>query len=158
VFVDGQTVSEDKGFEYLLNGTYLLPWGRFTGTSNRTMQETFVEGENLGLTLTTRHSADLTFEPAQRLRLTLRASYMEQVFVQPESGSSVATAAPTGTTGASTDDRKDVTLTGGVDLAYQMTRTLTATLTYTHTRVDSSLRGLDFSTNVVRLGISARFE
>ncbi len=43
-------------------------------------------------------------------------------------------------------------------MAFRLTRLFSLTLGYTHTEIGSTLRGLGFQSNRVRLGLTARFE
>lgn len=138
------TGSEGNGVTFLLAGTYTGNFIRLTSTSSQTLQETFQERENVGLIRTRQSTWELLFEPAERVAVTLRAGYRENVFLQ--------SAAVDGR------QREDRTMNAGMELALRITRLLTVTLDYAYTNVDSNVPGFRYESNRVRLGMTAVYE
>lgn len=143
--VGGQRRSD---VDFLLKGTYTGKAIRFTGTSSQSFQETFLERNNVGVTRTQESAMELRYEPTVDLALTLRGRLAQNRFLQSESA----------TSSGQQKDREDTLLDGGIELAFRLTRLLSLTLGYTHTRVDSNVRGFDYQNNRVRLGLTATYE
>jgi len=137
-----------QGLTFLLRGVYTAKALRFVGTSNQSIQETFLEKSNVGLTETREGTLEIRYELTDRLNIMLRGRLSENTFLQ-----STGT-----TTSGQGQDRKDTLLDGGIELAYQLTRLLSLTLGYTYTSADSNLPGLSYQNNRVRLGLTATYE
>jgi hypothetical protein len=134
-------------FAYSFTGTYTGQTFRVTSTSAQSFQETFLEAQNAGVARTRESSAEIAWDLSDRLTLALRGRMAENRFEQAGTA-----------TGGGTQERKDVQLGGGIDAALRLTRLLTLTAGYSHTRVDSNLRGLDYQNNLVRVGLSLALE
>jgi hypothetical protein len=130
--------SREDAVEYSLTGTYTGKAVRLTLTSGQSLQETFLERDNVGVTRTSDHALEIRYEPIERLAVTFRGRFAENRFLQSR--------------------REDVRIEGGLELAFQLTRLLLLTLGYTYTDVDSNLAGFDFQNNRVRLGLTVTYE
>ena len=140
--VDGG--GDAEGVTFLLRGTYVGKAFRFTTTSLRSIQETFLERENVGLTDTVESTWELQYEATRRLSLVLRARLAQNEFLQ--------LAGPTAA--GTSEDREDLVLGGGLEVNFRLTRLLLLTVGYSYTKVDSNLRGFDYENNQGRLSLS----
>lgn len=141
-FVSGGGNTE--GVTFLLRGTYVGKDLRLTTTSLRSIQETFLERENVGLTDTVESTWELRYDVTRRLSLGLLGRVAQNKFLQV-----------TGQTDAgTTQDRKDLLLNGTLEVNFKLTRLLLLTVGYSYTNVDSNLRGFSYDNNLGRVGLS----
>lgn len=134
--------------EYLLKGTYTGRVVRLTLSSGQSIQESFLEAENVGVTKTTWNDLEIRYEPTDRLALTLRGRYSQNRFLQTTPFTIVG----------QQQERKDTYYNAGLDVAFKLTRLLSLTLGYTYVNVDSNIPGNGYQNNVIRLGLTATYE
>lgn len=133
-----------EGVTFLLRGIYVGQAFRLTTTSLRSIQETFLERENVGLTDTVESTWELRYDVTRRLSLVLLGRVAENKFLQV-----------TGTTDSGTsEDRKDLLLNGTLEVNFKLTRLLLLTVGYSYTNVNSNLPGLSYENNLGRVGLS----
>jgi len=133
-----------QGVTFLLRGIYIGQAFRLTTTSLRSIQETFLERANVGLTDTVESTWDLRYDATRRLSLGLLGRVAENKFLQIR-----------GPTAAGTSkDRKDLLLNGGLEVNFKLTRLLLLTVGYTYTKVDSNLLGFSYENNLGRLSLA----
>jgi hypothetical protein len=147
VFDPATGESEDM-VEFLLRGTYVGRTLRVTTRSGQSFQETFLEAENVGVTRTRESVVDVRYEATQRLALVVRGQLAENRFLQQRQQQQAA--APAG--------RRELLMGGGLGLDVRLTRRLSLGVDYDYTRVDSSVRGLDYAQNRVRVGLTAIYD
>jgi len=135
---DAVNGSPRETVEHSLTGTYTWRVLRIALSSGESLQETFLERDNVGVTRTREQAVEIRYEPTDRLVLTLRGRLAENRFFEL--------------------GRKDVRVEAGMEAAFRLTRLFSLTLGYTHTDMDSNLRGFDFQNNRVRLGLTATYE
>ena len=133
-----------EGVTFLLRGIYVGQAFRLTTTSLKSIQETFLERENVGLTDTTESTWELRYDVTRRLSLVLLGRVAQNKFLQV-----------TGTTDSGTsEDRKDLLLNGTLEVNFKLTRLLLLTVGYSYTNVNSNLPGLSYENNLGRVGLS----
>jgi hypothetical protein len=143
---DATTTGESEGFTFSLKGDYTGKLVRFSGTSSQSIQETFLERDNVGLVETRDSTMQVQYDATDSLTLTARGRLAQNRFLQ------------SGTVTGQQRDRKDLLLEGTIEVAWKLTRLLSLTAGYTYTRADSNLQGLDYQSNRVRLGLTAIYE
>ena len=136
-----------EGFTFLLQGNYTGKSFRTSGTSSQSIQETFLDRNNVGLIESRDSTLQISYEATPDLTLTLRGRMAQNSFLQ-SSGSTLP---------AGQQDRKDVLMDGGVDIAFRLTRLLSLTIGYNYTSADSNLRGFGYQSNRVRIGLTATY-
>jgi hypothetical protein len=149
---DAISGSNSHGLEYTLRGTYTGNWVTLFLDSGESLQETFQEVNNVGLTRTKSTSASVRFTVSDRLAITVGGRLAQSEFLQSSNTSGVTTVAGNGQT------RQDQTLEANLEASYKLSRRFTLGLRYTHTDVDSNVRGLGYAQNVVTLGLTATYE
>jgi hypothetical protein len=148
---DAISGSDGRGVEYLLRGIYAGRWLTLTATSSRSLLETFTDTLNAGVIRQQLTALEARLEPAEAFTVTLRGSHTQSTFLQ-----AAALAIATGT--ATSKTRQDTTLEVGVELAYRLTRMLTASVHYTRVSLDSNIRTFRYDNNRVGLALTASFE
>jgi hypothetical protein len=136
--------------EVLLRGVYAGRAVRVSATAVQAFQETFLEAENVGVTRTREAAVEVRYEATPRVGLGLRVQVAENRFLQPDAAG--AAAAPT------TAARTELLVGAGVELDVRLTRRLVLGVGYEHTRADSSVRGLDYEQNRVRVGLTVIYD
>jgi len=133
---------------FVLRATYTGQWVRLTLAADQSLQETFLGPTNVGLIRTREASAELRYEPSDRLAFTLRGGVAENVFLQ-----SGATAVFGGD-----GERTDILTSAGLEISYKLTRLLSATAGYYYSGRESTLRGFSYDDNRVVFGLSFTYE
>ena len=143
--------SDGNGVEYTLRGTYIGRWVTLIGTSSRSLVETFTDTVNAGVIREQLTALEARFEPTRALTVTLRGAHTESTFLQ-----AATLAIATGTATAKT--RQDTTLEGGIEVAYKLSRTLTLSVRYARTSLDSNVHAFNYINNRAGLALTATFE
>lgn len=138
---------DSKGFTFRLEGTYTGKLVRFSAVSGQSIQETFLDRDNVGLIETRDSTMQLQYDASSWLTLSLTGRVAQNRFLQSSgvSGSGQA------------QDRKDFLVDLGCDLSFQLTRLLFLTVGYAYGTADSNLAGLDYQNNRVRVGLTVTY-
>lgn len=136
-----------QGVFFLLQGTYTGRLIRFTGASSQSLQETFLEADNVGVTETRDSTLQVQYDLSERLTLTLRGRLAENRLLQ----SRVVEAGQPRT-------RDDLLLDLGVEISFRLGRLFLLVVSYGRTSVDSNAPGFDYQNNRVRVGLTATYE
>ncbi len=134
--------------EYQLKSAYTGRLVRVAFTSGQSLQETFLERENVGVTRTRESTVDVSYEPIDRLTLSLRGRVAENRFLQSTPF----------TTEVGGRKRTDLVIEGGPELVFRLTRLFSLTVGYLYTNVDSNLRGFGYQDNRAHAGLTATYE
>ena len=146
-FLDAESGATAQGLTFLLQGMYTGKSVRVSAITRQSLQETFLEAENVGVTETRETILQVSYDASSRLTLTLRGRLAEHTFLQ----SSDSTAVGQG------QDREDVRFETGLDVAFQLTRLLSLTLGYTYTSLDSNRTDFGYQNNRVRVGLTVTY-